>query len=105
MLIWKISAPRKGDEQTGECNYGARSLLQCVDCDWVTTTVTPWLLTPPLGDARMHTTAPKAPSANASHCVRVTFLGLKLSLNHPQLLCDSHLSGLSCLATGQAELS
>lgn len=33
---------------------------------------------------------PEAPSLYGSHSIRVTFLGLKLPLDHPQLLSNSH---------------
>lgn len=71
----KTSQPReKGDELTGECSSGAKPHLQCVDCDQVTTMVTPWLLTPPLGDARIQLLQLMLSTASGSHSLGLNCL-------------------------------
>lgn len=89
MLDWKISAPRKGrcaDRWVSFWNQSSSPMSGL----WLSDHNGHSLAADPtLGDAKMHTSPPEAPSSNASNCIGVIFLGLKWPLDHPQLLCDS----------------
>lgn len=89
MLDRKISAPRKGRGADRWVSFWNQSSSPMSGL-WLSDHNGHSLAADPtLGDAKMHTSPPEAPSSNASNCIGVIFLGLKWPLDHPQLLCDS----------------